>query len=119
MLHNISIALEALKSNSGKYYRYTYNGIGIYEALRKNVSNDIWIQLLKDDDFTWLPKPKLYRDKKAYSYFTKLGNAEFERRVMPIMNKFLDKNKIKKVECEVDIADIVYSDEYQICTLSE
>lgn len=118
-MNNIDIALEALKKGNEIYYRYTYNGIGIYEALRQNVSNDIWIQLLKDDDFTWLPKPKLYRDKKAYSYFTKLGNDEFERRVMPIMNKFLDKNKIKKVEYEVDIADIVYSDKYQICTLSE
>ena len=95
-----------------KLYRVTYNGIGIYEALRKKVSKSEWDILLQSKDINWLPKPKTYpRDSK--SYFTEEGFSVFTKKTLPIIIQYLDKNNIKIEESNYD-SKSSYKDKYQI-----
>lgn len=97
------------------YYRYTYDGQGIYDALRQNVTADEWKQMKTSDAFTWLPVPDVYaKDADHTSFFTDKGNRWFLKRTMPLMHKHLDKDKIKLDKITIKNSDdIVYSDKYQ------
>ena len=53
-----------------KYYRITYDNIGIYEALKRKVDFVEWRNILSQS--TWLPKPPMY-DDICTSYFTEIG----------------------------------------------
>lgn len=95
-----------------EYYRVTYDGIGIYEALRNNVTRDEWINILKSDRITWLPKPPNYEFNNR-SYFTKTGYDTFVKKALPLIKKYLNPKKIKVEQCII-VGDIVYEDKYQI-----
>lgn len=95
-----------------KIYRITYNGEGIYEALRKNITMEEWKALLKSSKFNWLPKPKLYSEKNR-SYFTDKGYKKFMEDVYPIMIKHLSLDNISIEEFD-NINNIIYKDKYQI-----
>ena len=95
-----------------KYYRITYNGEGIYNALKKNISLDEWKNLLKSEKINWLPKPPNYAQNNK-SYFTQKGYEQFFSLVFKIIIKYLDKEKIK-VEQVDNLESIIYEDEFQI-----
>ena len=94
------------------FYRVTYEGIGIYEALKNNVSSETWQSLLTSDAFTWLPKPPEYLSEYS-SFFTELGMEKFKELVLPICEKYLNRSRIAIQEVQ-DIQNIVYSDDYQV-----
>lgn len=94
-----------------KYYRITYDNIGIYEALKRKVDFVEWRNILSQS--TWLPKPPMY-DDICTSYFTEIGYKKFNANTMPIVNKYLDKDKINIEEVTELIGDILYQDKYQV-----
>ena len=85
---------------NSKYYRFTYNGIGIYEAVKNMVDITTWKAILNDPKITWLPKPNIY-EKNNKSYFTKKGYEMFVNNVKPIFDKYLN-FAIVKEECKVE-----------------
>ena len=93
-------------------YRVTYNDKGIYNELKKAVNEEVWLKLLTLKEFTWLPKPPSYAAENR-SYFTQKGYEKFEKEVLPIVYKYLDKENIK-IETFEKVENIIYSDEYQI-----
>lgn len=94
------------------FYRVKYNNIGIYEAIRKNVSFRIWRSLLNSKIFKWLSKPPFYL--RGYSsYFTELGFWKFKKIVYPICRKYLNEDFIK-IQYTDNLTNIVYQDEYQV-----
>ena len=94
-----------------KYYRITYDNIGIYEALKRKVDFVEWRNILNQS--TWLPKPPMY-DDTCISYFTESGYKKFNTNTMPIVIKYLDKDKINIKEVTELIGDILYRDKYQV-----
>lgn len=110
-----------------KLYRVTYNGIGIYEALKKSMDNEAWEKFLKSSVAKWLSKSSndIYANKShgfkytSYiSYFTKDGYEKFKSSVLPVISKYLDKNKIKTTTSNYNKFEknynIVYNDKYQV-----
>lgn len=104
-----------------KYFRFSYNGIGIYEALKKKIWNsqdnpkEEWEQLKISEAFTWLKVPSSYPEN-SYSYFTEEGYMLFIKKSYPVFSKYLDKDKIVMEEYifDDDKLDVVYQDEHQI-----
>lgn len=99
------------------YYRYTYEGIGIYEALKRVMTYKEWSAAKTDGTFNWLPVPNVYAlnsECKYESYFTIEGNKLFEDNVIPIIGRHLDSNKVKMQICDSLSDDVVYEDKYQI-----
>lgn len=95
------------------YYRITYNNIGIYEALKNNISFDIWKSLLKSNIFNWLPKQPIYLNG-YYSYFTEFGFEKFKQLILPVCKKYLNDEDIKIEQFDILIDKIVYQDDYQV-----
>lgn len=105
-------------------YRVTYNGNGIYDEFRKAVNDETWKSFLTSNAVKWLPKPPdgIYRNNKTdyiyNSYFTQDGFDTFNLKTLPIIKKYLDKDKIvKSIVNYNDIKKtqhIVYNDKYQI-----
>ena len=112
------LILESL--NSEKYYRISYNNIGIYEAFKKEVTNkytngwDIWKEFKNSKHVNWLPLPTIDYIPGCYSYFTKDGYLKFKKETLPLMNKYLNKFKIKIETITKLPGTIIYSDKYQI-----
>lgn len=103
-----------LESTNNEYYRVTYHGIGIYEALRNNVSNEEWRVILNNSQsIKWLPKPPNYNFNNR-SYFTKLGYNTFNKKTLPLIRKYLNPNDIKTEIYNTLDGSIVYIDKYQI-----
>lgn len=100
------------ESISERFYRISYNGIGIYQALKQSMDIDTWKTILDSDIFKWLPSPKRY-PSHFRSYFTEEGYKMFNIKVYPLLEKYLDIDKIK-IETFIDIPNIVYRDEYQV-----
>lgn len=100
-------------NNQNVYYRITYNGEGIYNALKNIVGLDTWKNLLNDQQINWLPKPPKYSSKNI-SYFTEKGYKLFEQKTLPIILKYLDKESIKINTYNKICNNILYTDEYQI-----
>lgn len=96
------------------FYRVTYKGNGIYNELKKQVSKDTWLNLLSLKELTWLPKPPNYSLENK-SYFTKKGFSLFQEKTLPIILKYLAKDKIK-IETFSTLENIIYSDPYQVVT---
>lgn len=96
-----------------KFYRITYENIGIYEALKNNISFDIWKSLLRSKIFTWLPKPPEYLNG-YFSYFTEKGYENFKKYVLHICEKYLNKDNIKINQYNELNDKIIYQDEYQV-----
>ena len=99
-------------SRNDKYYRITYNGEGIYNALKKRISLEQWQELLKSEKIKWLPKPPRYAESKK-SYFTKKGYDKFKELVLPIIYEYLD-NKNVQIEKVENISNVIYEDEFQV-----
>ena len=98
-----------------KYYRITYEGNGIYDALKNKINDiEIWKTILSSNNINWLPKPPSYSFNNK-SYFTELGYNTFNEKTLPIIIKYLDKEKIK-IETYNNANNIVYSDIYQVVT---
>lgn len=100
------------------YYRFTYMGEGIYEALkkvlyRKTKSDLAWKNFLKSNACSWLPKPPKYGDDME-SYFTEKGKKEFIIKTYPFITKHIHEPDIEISKHEIDPKDIVYSDTYQV-----
>lgn len=108
------------------YIRVTYDGIGIYEALRQNLTRGQWIDFLYSNACSWLPKPNkgdgdIYLDSdkcKIESYFTEVGYRMFKTKTLPDIVKVLDKKKIKVDKFkEKEVKNIVYCDMYQVVAI--
>lgn len=97
-----------------KYYRITYNEKGIYNELKKMVDINTWKALLASNEINWLPKPPSYAENNK-SYFTEKGYKKFIQNVLPIMEKYLSKDKIK-ISSSKSLENIIYEDEYQVVT---
>ena len=100
------------------YYRIMYNGVGIYEQLKKemykiNYNSSEWNKFKQSKACNWLPLPPSYCDG-YYSYFTKLGYDKFMKNTYPIIIEYLDKNNIDIEQCHIDKDSIIYQDKYQI-----
>lgn len=98
----------------GKFYRVSYNGEGVYEALRKKVGWD-WKTVKQDPDINWLPTPQVEEYKDTYrSFFTTLGYKTFQAKTMKVIDKYLDPEKIKVNEYNDISGIIMYKDQYQV-----
>lgn len=102
-----------------KYYRVSYNSVGIYEALKnwlwKTNQSETWNKLKNSEEFNWLRLPNIYTDK-CLSYFTNKGFDIFNERTLPIIKKYLNEEEII-IDClELDYSNlnIIYEDEHQI-----
>lgn len=103
------------------YWRVSYNGIGIYEALKKQLwtinkfPRDEWNAIKNSKAFTWLKTPPMYSNN-SYSYFTELGYTLFMEKTFPIIINYLDKENIMIEKFILDDLNIkiVYRDEHQI-----
>jgi hypothetical protein len=103
--HNIEWSVDE------EYFRFTYKGKGIYEALKEKVDPETWKKFLRSSMFTWLPKPEQY-PKGCISYFTKEGRRLFTKRVLPICERYLGEDiEFSKVK---NLTNIVYKDKYQV-----
>ena len=99
---------------SDKYIRITYNGNGIYQEFKENVSFNIWKEFKNSNATKWLPIPPAYEGNYK-SYFTIKGYKMFMKETYPFIIKYLDKNKIKVEEIHFnDSPNVVYEDEFQI-----
>ena len=99
-----------------RFYRVSYNGIGIYQALKEAVDIRTWKMYLNSDIFTWLPSPKNY-PPNSKSYFTEDGLDMFKHTLFPILEKHLVVSKIVIKRYYInDIDDIIYRDKYQVIT---
>lgn len=107
---------EALNKHTNVYYRVTYNGEGIYNALKNNIPLNVWIGLLKSDAMRWLPKPPKYNESSR-SYFTKEGFKMFMRKTYPVMRKYLNPEFVNIEEVRLP-NKMMYSDKYQVVTES-
>ena len=109
---------ESINESTHSYYRITYNGVGIYEQLKKemykiNYNSSEWNKFKQSKACNWLPLPPSYCDG-YYSYFTKLGYDKFMKNTYPIIIEYLDKNNIDIEQCHIDKDSIIYQDKYQI-----
>ena len=100
-----------------KGWRVTYQGIGIYEALKNAMfeqtgSSNAWISFINSDACNWLPKPPSYGNDNK-SFFTEKGFNRFDKLVLPIIAQYIDQTKIYIEEIMVPTNQIVYSDEFQ------
>ena len=100
-------------SSHNKYYRVLYDGIGIYEAFKRIVPINVWLEFKKSTACKWLPLPPKY-ENNYYSYFTYEGYKKFMDLTYPKMLKYLNKDKIETSIVELDENSIVYWDKYQI-----
>ena len=107
---------EALNKYTNVYYRVTYNGEGIYNALKNNIPLNVWMDLLKSDAMRWLPKPPKYNESSR-SYFTKEGFKMFMRKTYPVMRKYLNLEFVNIEEVRLP-NKMMYSDKYQVVTES-
>ena len=106
---------ELITENIGdKYIRITYNGNGIYQEFKENVSFNVWKEFKNSNATKWLPIPPIYEGNYK-SYFTIKGYKMFMKETYPFIIKYLDKNKIKVEEIHFnDSPNVVYKDEFQI-----
>lgn len=106
---------ELITENIGdKYIRITYNGNGIYQEFKENVSFNVWKEFKNSNATKWLPIPPAYEGNYK-SYFTIKGYKMFMKETYPFIIKYLDKNKIKVEEIHFnDSPNVVYKDEFQI-----
>ena len=95
------------------YFRLTYKGSGIYEAL-KDIVGWKWATYKLTKAFTWLPVPPEY-GLGCQSWFTKLGFTIFITKTLPLMLDHMHEELIE-VEYldEVNLDSITYEDEYQL-----
>jgi len=105
-------------SSNSKYYRITYNGEGIYNALKNSVDLETWKKILSNQDICWLPKPPSYASNNI-SYFTEKGYEAFSNKAMPIISNYLKRENIKINEFDKLSNSIIYSDEYQIVVIND
>lgn len=97
-------------------YRVTYNGIGVYEALRLTISKDAWNDFLNNDKVSWLLTPPFEYRKGYRSFFTEAGYEKFKEETLPLISEYLDESVIK-----VETIKVVeqYPEDNSIMVLSE
>ena len=104
---------ESVDIHDETFYRYEYEGEGIYEALRKQLTLQEWKSFKQSDAAKWLPVPPDYEEGDE-SFFTKKGKEQFKKNTLPYMKKHLDPSKIRTYECYLNPEYIRYRDEYQV-----
>lgn len=102
------------------YYRCSFNGIGIYEALKKEVGFK-WKYIKKDPRITWLPQPSIEYGPNNLSYFTKKGYEYFKHKTMILIKELAPhletRLKVEEFKDENELHGIiVYRDEFQVVT---
>lgn len=103
---------DMMKKAPSHLYRVTYEGDGVYEAFRKNVTFEEWKQFKESKAANWLPIPTNYGDYDV-SYFTEEGFKKFRELVLPIFERKLDTDKIIANKIKTPSGAITYSDKYQ------
>ena len=108
---------DAVPTNK-HFTRVTYDGIGVYEALKQNMTESEWRQFKRSDAATWLPLPTCPYKQGYLSYFTERGFATFMEKTKPYIVKHLDESRLDIRNYNISSAspNIVYSDKYQIVT---
>lgn len=94
------------------YYRITYRGEGVYQALKNATPATTWKKMQLSPVFDWLPRPPFYLDGMK-SYFTKLGLDYFDKYTRPTMEIYLDK-RLMVTETKEGPMHIVYRDKFQV-----
>lgn len=97
-------------------YRITYNGIGVYEALRLTISKEDWDNFLNDDKVSWLLVPPFEYKEGYQSFFTADGYERFKTETLPLISQYLDEKTIKTETIEIVEQ---HSEENNFITLSE
>jgi hypothetical protein len=100
------------KKEDDVLYRVTIDGVGVYEWVRGNISNEEWRGLLKDEGITWLRKPDY--DEGYESWFTALGYGRYLERVVPLIFGWIEGEDVEVEEFEREGVDVVYEDEDQV-----
>jgi hypothetical protein len=97
-------------------HRFTVNGVGIYDFLKKSVSPDVWKkEILPNPAVSWLPKPALPFYGNRMSWFTESGCAAFKKHTLPFFKRFLDGVRILEVVTdEVSLGPVIYEDDWQV-----
>lgn len=89
------------ENNIERLYRITHNNIGIYEAVRLQISAEEWQDFLNNENVNWLYKPDDY-DSSYISYFTEKGYKKFKEKTLPLIL-----NIFKEEDIETNIIEIV------------
>lgn len=97
-------------------YRVTYNGVGVYEALRLTISKEDWDNFLNDDKVSWLLVPPFEYKEGYQSFFTADGYERFKTETLPLISQYLDEKTIKTETIEIIEQ---HSEENDFITLSE
>lgn len=97
------------------YYRFEYEGEGIYEAYKRHASWLQWHEFKQTYAASWLNVVPNYRNGEK-SYFTEEGYKMFMEHTYPEMIKVLDKSKIVEIRVNLKPEDIRYEDKYQATT---
>ena len=103
------------------YYRISYKGIGIYEALKQKIWKEcdhpfeMWYGFKNSKAVTWLKIPDKYSEK-CYSYFNELGYKLFKKNTYQKFLKYFKEEDIitEKFIFDEDKEKIIYKDEHQI-----
>lgn len=102
-----------------KLYRYSYKGIGIYEAYKMICTFDEWKEFLKSSKVTWLPKPNINSEyKNLESWFTEKGNKIFLNTAYILISQKLRDIKVETIDYSGE-QRIIYADEYQVVLKSK
>lgn len=104
---------ESSNIHDETFYRYEYDGEGIYEALRKQLTPQEWKSFKQSDAAKWLPVPPDY-EKGDESFFTEKGNEKFKKNTLPYIKKHLKPSQIRSYDCNLNSKYIRYRDEYQV-----
>lgn len=97
------------------YYRFEYEGEGIYDAYKHHASWLQWREFKQSYAATWLNIVPNYRNGEK-SYFTEEGYRMFMEHTYPEMIKVLDESKIEEIRVNLKPEDIRYEDKYQATT---
>lgn len=96
-----------------KYYRYTVQGIGVFQIL-KIKSRPAFDNLLTSKIYGWLPLPNISDEdwEESQSFFNEKGAKKYEKTILPEHSRHL--SNIKKETLSLDENKIIYRDEYQV-----
>jgi hypothetical protein len=97
------------------YYRFEYEGEGIYDAYKHHASWLQWHNFKQTYAASWLNVVPNYRSGEK-SYFTEEGYKMFMKHTYPEMIKVLDESKIEEIRVNLKPEDIRYEDKYQATT---
>ena len=93
------------------YYRFSVNGLGIYEAVNKDCPKDDPRRANKPDG-SWLPK-KGTEYPGSVSFWTEKGLEKYKESGLEAWHASVVKGNVEMTEIQRP-AEVLYEDEYQI-----